>query len=133
MTLPELVTSDVLEPAPWTRDDLPALGSAWRTAADLDLGAGRPFRGPSRYDGNLSRTPPPTCRQHIPAATRLRYAGLSGCEDPCAYLFPEGLLFEIIDGPDRGGIIVIYPTGLDDPEMALVRAIVVESAFMPTE
>ena len=54
-------------------------------------------------------------------------AGLAGCEDPCAYIFPAGLLFEITDGPDRGGTIVVYPAGRDDPEMALVRAIVPET------
>jgi hypothetical protein len=124
------VTSDVLEPAPWAWDDLPALGSRWRTTADLDLGLGRPYRGPSRYDGNISRTPPPACPQHVPAGTRLRYAGVSGYEDPCTYIFPEGLRFEITDSPHAGGVIVVYPTGQDDPEMALVRAIVPETGLV---
>ena len=127
MSLDELVASDVLEPAPWACDDLPADGSMWRTVATLDLGSARSFYGPNRYDGNLSHSPPPPCPMHIPAGTRLRFRGLAGYEDPCAYIFPVGLLFEITDGPERGGTIVVYPAGRDDPEMALVRAIVPET------
>jgi hypothetical protein len=127
LSLPELVASDVLEPPPWAYEDLPPLGSMWRTTATLDLGSARPYYGPNRYDGNLSHYPPPPCPMHIPAGTRLRFAWIAGCEDPCAYIFPAGLLFEITDGPDRGGTIVVYPAARDDPEMALVRAIVPET------
>ncbi len=127
MSLAELVASDALEPPPWLHEDLPPVGSMWRTTATLDLGSARPYYGPNRYDGNLSHSPPPPCPTLIPAGTRLRYAGVAGYEDPCAAVFPEGLKFEITDGPDRGVIIVVYPVGRDDPEMALVRAIVLET------
>jgi hypothetical protein len=127
MSLDELVASDVLEPPPWAWEDLPADGSMWRAITTLDLGLARPYYGPNRYDGNLSRVPPPPCPMHSPAGTRLRFEGVAGCEDPCSYIFPAGLKFKIADGPDRGGTIVVYPTGRDDPEMALVRAIVPEA------
>ena len=120
--------SDVLEPPPWARRDLGAYGSRWRTTAEeLDLGSCRPFYGPNRHDGNLSRTAPPVCPPLLPANKCLRFVGFAGTEDPCTYIFPRGSLFEVTDGPDCGAVIVVYPTSRDDPEMALVRAIVPEA------
>jgi hypothetical protein len=122
-----LVQSDVLEPPPWTESDLPALRSRWRTTAVLDLRLARSWYGPNRYDGNISRTPPPPCPESLPAGTRLEYVGVSGYEDPCAYVFPEGLLFRVVEADEPHPNVVVYPAGREDPEMALVRLIVAES------
>jgi hypothetical protein len=124
--LPRLVESAILEPAPWSESELPAHGSRWRTIGDLDLRLARPWHGPNPYDGGIGRTPPPPCPELVTAGTRLRFVGCAGHEDPCTYLFPEGLLFQIVEGTGAGGIIVVYPASHPDAEMALVRLIVTD-------